>query len=34
MRRLSPMVSAERTAQTTIRRVGHDGREAEGEEAA
>jgi NADH-quinone oxidoreductase subunit A len=31
MRRLSPMVSAERTAQTTIRRVGHDGREVEGE---
>ena len=31
MRRLSPMVSAERTAQTTIRRVGHDGREIEGE---
>jgi NADH-quinone oxidoreductase subunit A len=31
MRRLSPMVSAERTAETTIRRVGHDGREVEGE---
>lgn len=33
MRRLSPMVSPERTAQTTIRRVGHDGREVEGDEA-
>jgi NADH-quinone oxidoreductase subunit A len=31
MRRLSPMVSAERTAQTTIRRVGHDGREVAGD---
>jgi NADH-quinone oxidoreductase subunit A len=34
MRRLSPMVSAERTAETTIRRVGHDGREAVGDEEA
>ena len=34
MRRLSPMVSAERTAETTIRRVGHDGREVEGDEEA
>lgn len=34
MRRLSPMVSAERTAETTIRRVGHDGREIEGDEEA
>ena len=28
MQRLTPMVSAERTATTTIRRVGHDGRES------
>ena len=34
MRRLSPMVSPERTAETTIRRVGHDGREAVGDEEA
>ncbi len=27
MQRLSPMVSAERTTSTTVRRVGHDGRE-------
>jgi NADH-quinone oxidoreductase subunit A len=27
MQRLSPMVSAERTAKSTVRRVGHDGRE-------
>ena len=27
MQRLTPMVSAERTALTTVRRVGHDGRE-------
>ena len=37
MRRLSPMVSAERTTRTTVRRVGLDGREgpapAEGEAA-
>ena len=35
-RRLSPLVSAERTTQTTVRRVGLDGRSAppEGEEAA
>jgi NADH-quinone oxidoreductase subunit A len=34
MQRLSPMVSAERTTSTTVRRVGHDGREdAEGEAA-
>jgi NADH-quinone oxidoreductase subunit A len=29
MQRLSPMVSAERTTSTTVRRVGHDGREDE-----
>jgi NADH-quinone oxidoreductase subunit A len=34
MRRLSPMVSPERTAESTIRRVGHDGREAVGDEEA
>jgi NADH-quinone oxidoreductase subunit A len=35
MRRLSPMVSAERTAKTTIRRVGLEGRpEGDGEVAA
>ena len=34
MQRLSPMVSAERTAATTVRRVGHDGREGRGEGAA
>ena len=27
MQRLSPMVSSERTTSTTVRRVGHDGRE-------
>jgi NADH-quinone oxidoreductase subunit A len=31
MQRLSPMVSSERTATTTIRRVGHDGREVMGD---
>ncbi len=34
MQRLSPMVSAQRTATTTVRRVGHDGREDPGEGAA
>ncbi len=34
MQRLSPMVSAERTAVTTVRRVGHDGREVRKEGAA
>jgi NADH-quinone oxidoreductase subunit A len=29
MQRLTPMVSSERTARTTIRRVGHDGRETD-----
>ena len=33
-RRLSPMVSAERTAGTTIKRVGLDGREAPTEDEA
>ena len=33
MQRLSPMVSPERTAATTVRRVGHDGREDAGEAA-
>ena len=31
MQRLSPMVSSERTATTTVRRVGHDGREVMGD---
>ena len=31
MQRLTPMVSAERTATTTVRRVGHDGREQPGD---
>ncbi|MDP1820917.1 MAG: NADH-quinone oxidoreductase subunit A [Acidimicrobiales bacterium] len=34
MQRLTPMVSPERTAASTVRRVGHDGREAAGEGAA
>ena len=34
MRRLSPMVSPERTAETSIRRVGHEGREIPGDEEA
>jgi hypothetical protein len=29
MQRLTPMVSPERTAVTTVRRVGHEGREAD-----
>jgi NADH-quinone oxidoreductase subunit A len=32
LRRLSPMVSADRTTRTTVRRVGLDGREAAGSE--
>jgi NADH-quinone oxidoreductase subunit A len=31
MQRLSPMVSSERTSTTTVRRVGHDGREVMGD---
>jgi NADH-quinone oxidoreductase subunit A len=31
MQRLNPMVSSERTATTTVRRVGHDGREVMGD---
>jgi NADH-quinone oxidoreductase subunit A len=34
MERISPMVSADRTASTTVRHVGHDGREALAEDDA